>query len=209
MTEPVRAMTEPAGPGDRAPSPPWLLARLAQAAIAVAAAAEVFRATTVRAHRLHPESTSAGESGFASMVLVYAMTLAAVLFLLWFSRCRRNARALSPGTDLGSDAWAVIAWFVPVVNLWVPRGLLLGTQRASGSGRRDDTLVNAWWVAWAGHVVLALAGRSATSLPLLVATQALNIAAAVLVICVVQRVTGLQGRVLGTVRPGLQGTPTV
>ncbi|WP_160159945.1 DUF4328 domain-containing protein [Streptomyces sp. SLBN-31] len=121
-------MTEPVRPDSRAP---LLLARLTQGAIPVAAAAEVFRAATVRAHRLHPASTSAHRSAFASMLLVYAATVAAVLFLVWFGRCRNNARLISPDAALGSDVWAVAAWLVPVANLWFPRGLLLGTSWSS------------------------------------------------------------------------------
>lgn len=201
-------MTEPVRPSSRAP---WLLARLAQAAIAVAAAVEVYRATTQRARLLHPESTSASDFGFASMVSVYATTLAAVLFLVWFSRSRRAARAISPEAQLATGTWAVVAWLIPVVNLWVPRGLLLETQRASRplvteEQGRGDLLVNAWAAAWAGRVVIAVVGRSGTSLPLLVATQVLNIAAAVLIVCVIQRLTSAQFAALDAMRPALQGT---
>ena len=205
----LRAMTEPDRPlSPAAPQAPRLLARLAQAAIAVAAVAEVFRAVTLRAHRLHPEETPLSRSGLVSMASVYAVTLAAILFLMWFHRCRSNARLISPGADLGSDLWAVVAWLVPLVNLWVPRGLLLGTQRASGARKmdkgRDDALVNAWWLAWAAHVVIATVGRSSASLPLLAVTQVLNITAAVLAVCVVQRITSLQSGALGAERAVLQ-----
>jgi hypothetical protein len=203
----LAAMTEPVRPSSRAP---WLLARLAQAAIVVAAVVEVYRAATQRARLLHPGSTSASGFGFASMVSVYAMTLAAVLFLVWFSRSRRAARAISPEAPLATGTWAVVAWLIPLVNLWVPRRLLLETQRASRPGAtqeqgRDDLLVNAWAVALASRVVVALVGRSGTSLPLLVASQALNIAAAILIICVIQRLTAVQSAAPDAMRPALQG----
>ncbi|MFG2787460.1 DUF4328 domain-containing protein [Streptomyces sp. NPDC048419] len=149
-------------------------------------------------------------TGVASMVSAYAITLTATLFLTWFHRSRRNARLISPGAELGSDAWAVFAWLIPVVNLWVPRGLLLGTQRASSPGTtekgRDDVLVNAWWLAWVGHVAIATIGRSSTSLPLLVVTQALNITSAALAVCVVRRITSLQSSAGDSTRAVLQGT---
>jgi len=105
----------------------------------------------------------------------------------------------------------VVAWLIPLVNLWVPRGLLLETQRASRplvteEQGRGDLLVNAWAAAWAGRVVIAVVGRSGTSLPLLVATQVLNIAAAVLIVCVIQRLTSAQFAALDAMRPALQGT---
>lgn len=57
---------------------PWLLARLAQAAIAAASVTDVFRALAVRAHDLHPTNASLNKSGSISMVFVYLMTAAAV-----------------------------------------------------------------------------------------------------------------------------------
>ncbi|MCI3269944.1 DUF4328 domain-containing protein [Streptomyces cylindrosporus] len=167
---------------------------------------------TVRAHHLHPLETPESGSGFASMLSVYAMTAAAALFLTWQHRSRRNARTITPGADLGHDVWAVAGWLIPVVNFWVPRGLLLGTLRASAPAgdRRDEALVNAWWVAWAAHIVIGVLGQSSTSLPLLVTSEALNIAAAVLILWLIQRITSVQGRALEAIRhaPAPQGTPT-
>ncbi|MFE7856858.1 DUF4328 domain-containing protein [Streptomyces sp. NPDC057403] len=202
-------MTEPVRPDSRAPR---LLARLAQGAIPVTAAAEVFRAATVRAHSLHPASTSVHRAAFVSMLLLYAATVAAVLFLVWFGRCRKNARLISPDAALGSDGWAVAAWLVPVANLWFPRGLLLGTLRASGpaaDGRRDELLVNAWWVAWTGHALLAVVAQSGTSLPLLALSEALFVAAAGLVVVLIQRLTTRQDSALAALRPAAQGAAAV
>lgn len=186
---------------------PWLLARFAQAAIAAAAVADVFRALALRAHDLHPTNASLNEFGFRSMVFVNLMTAAAVVFLVWFSRCRRNARMLSPGAASQPGVWAVVAWLIPVVNLWVPRGLVLEVHRASSPGTaekgRDEVLVNVWWAAWAGHTVIAVASRfgDGTSRPLLVVTEALNLAAAVLAVFVIQRVTARQSAALRAASP--------
>ncbi|WP_369241589.1 DUF4328 domain-containing protein [Streptomyces sp. R21] len=212
---------------------PWLLARFAQAAIGVAAVADMFRVVTLRAQHLHPTDASLrSRFGFASMVFVYLMTAAVVLFLVWFSRCRRNAHALSAGAlghgagggsagtgsprpgAHGADAdagdgsvWAVVAWLIPVVNLWVPRGLVLEVQRASSAEAaergREDVLVNAWWAAWVGHAVIVLGSRfgQGTSMPLLVLSEAFNVVAAVLAMCVIQRITALQSAALPAMSP--------
>ncbi|MFJ9906245.1 DUF4328 domain-containing protein [Streptomyces sp. NPDC101152] len=199
-------MTEPDRPaGSAAPKSPRLLARSAQGAIAVAAVVEVIRAATLRASRLDPAGTSPNTAGLVSMVSVDAMTLATALFLVWFHRCRRNARVITPGVDLGSDAWAVMAWLIPLVNAWAPRGLLLATRRASStdptSAGRDDTLVNAWWVAWAGHFLTgAIGSLTGSPLPLLVIAEALTLTAAALVIIVIHRMTAAQSQALHAAR---------
>ncbi|MFI9650583.1 DUF4328 domain-containing protein [Streptomyces sp. NPDC052040] len=196
------ASRDPAPAPTPAPAvqPPWLLARFAQGAIAVATVAGVVQGVVGQRDR-HPGSTDASvsASGLASMVLVYAMTAAAVLFLIWFSRARRTALLLSTGSVAGSAGWAVLAWLIPVVNLWVPRQLLLEVRRASAaaSGKADRRgLVNAWWAAWVARVVLAVlavVSRAAWGPALAALSGVLFAAAGVLVICVIQDITALQG----------------
>jgi hypothetical protein len=187
---------------------PWFLARCAQFAVAAAAGGELVRALTARAHLLHPETTTASDFGQVSMIFVNVETAAIVLFLVWFARCRRNAELLSPGRVPGSVTWAVLAWLIPVFNLWVPRGLVQDVHRASapdGAGPgRSDALVNVWWAAWIGHAVLNLAGArlvGGASLPLLVVIQTLDVLAAVLAIVLIQRITARQAAGLRTVTP--------
>jgi hypothetical protein len=181
---------------------PRILARSAQAAIAAAAVADVFRATAVRDHYLRHTDESLHESGFISMIFIYLMTLAIVLFLVWLARSRRNAQELSPRASVPSRGWTIGAWFIPVVNLFVPRRFLLDIGRASSVSweqKRDTTLVNLWWVAWVTHaVVLVVGGRVAPgSMVFLVVAEALMIAAAVLLGLVIERITALQSATLG------------
>jgi len=186
---------------------PWLLARFAQAAVAAAAVADVFRAVTVRAHDLRPRDTPVSVSGHASQVYVNLMMVATVLFLVWFTRCRRIAQSLSPSPLPGSAPWAVFSWLIPVINMWVPRGLVLGVLRAHGpgaAGRRDRVLVNVWWATWIGHaLVAALSGVQGqrTSLALLLVAEGLELAAGALAIAVIQRVTARQAAALGSALP--------
>lgn len=185
---------------------PWILARSAQAAIAAAAVADVFRAAAVRDHHLRHTDASEHKSGFVSMVFLYLMTLAIVLFLVWLARSRRNAQELSPGASVPSRGWTIGAWFIPVVNFLVPRQLVLDIGRASSASweqKRDTTLVNLWWVAWITHaVVLVMGGRVAPgSMAFLVVAEALMIAAAVLLGLVIERITALQSAALGATVP--------
>lgn len=181
---------------------PWILARSAQVAIATVAVVDVFRATAVREDHLEHTDASLSTSGSISMIFVYLMTLVVVLFLVWLAQSRRNAEELSPQASLPSRGWAIGAWFIPVVNLFVPRRFALDIGRASSTSweeKRDTTLVNLWWGAWVGHaLVLTVAGLVAPgSMALLVLAEALMISAAVLLGLVIERITTLQGSALG------------
>ncbi|MFG2881941.1 DUF4328 domain-containing protein [Streptomyces sp. NPDC048297] len=186
---------------------PWPLARSAQAAVAVTALADVYRAVTLRAHRLDPQETPLSVSGRVSTLFVYVSLATVVLFLMWFSRCRRNARLLSPEPLAGSPAWAVFAWLIPVVNFWAPRGLVLDVHGASGPGAaegRDRALVNIWWAAWVGHALVGAVGMGVaggTSLAVLLVTEFLELAAGALAIAVIQRVTARQSAALAGTGP--------
>ncbi|GGQ65528.1 DUF4328 domain-containing protein [Streptomyces asoensis] len=189
-----------------APRTHLLLARSAQAATAAAAVADVFRAVSVRDHHLHRTDDSLGRSGFASSVFLYLMTPTVVLFLVWLSRSRRNAQELSPEASVPSRGWTIGAWFVPVVNLVAPRLCVLAIGRASSASwaeKRDTTLVNLWWAAWVAHAVsLLVADRvSPGSMAFLVVAETLMIAAAVLLVLVVERVTALQSAAFGAAVP--------
>ncbi|WP_405992969.1 DUF4328 domain-containing protein [Streptomyces sp. NBC_00986] len=170
----------------------------------MSAVADVFRAAAVRDQYLHHSDTS--ESGLISMVFVYLTTLAIVLFLVWLTQSRRNAQELTPEASVPSRGRTVGMWFVPLVNLVVPRGIVLAIGRASSASwaeKRDTALVNAWWAAWVGHaLVLTVASRVAPgSMAFLVVEEALMIAAAVLAGLVIERITALQNAALSTTVP--------
>ncbi|OIJ62752.1 DUF4328 domain-containing protein [Streptomyces mangrovisoli] len=177
---------------------PRLLARLAQVAVAAAAVAEVGRAVYLHQHRLLSGDDSSGEPRLTLLLYSYALMAAIVLFLLWFARCRDNAAALAPESIKGTGFRAVVCWLIPVVNLWMPRQLLLELRRASAAADtaagRAEAVVNLWWVAWAAHMVLsvALQATGGTSPPLLAAAQVANLAAAALVLWLIEHITGLQ-----------------
>ncbi|WP_329273196.1 DUF4328 domain-containing protein [Streptomyces sp. NBC_01451] len=185
---------------------PWLLARFAQASIATAAVTDVFRAAAVRDDYLDRSAASLHKSGLISMAFVYLMTFTIVLFLVWLVQSRRNATELFPLATLPSRGWTIGAWFIPVVNFFVPRRLVLDIGRASSVSwdqKRDTTLVNLWWGAWITHsLVLVVADQAAPwSMALLVVAEALMIAAAVLLVLVIERITTLQSTALATTVP--------
>ncbi|MFI5681528.1 DUF4328 domain-containing protein [Streptomyces cellulosae] len=185
---------------------PWILARSAQAAIAAAAVADAFRAAAVRDHYLHHTDASLHKSGFISMIFLYVSAPAIVLFLVWLAQSRRNAQELSPQASPASRGWTIGAWFIPVVNFFVPRRFVLDIGRASSASwepKRDTALVNLWWIAWITHaLVLVVADRVAPgSMALLIVAEALMIAAAVLLGLVIERITALQSAALDATVP--------
>jgi hypothetical protein len=185
---------------------PWILARSAQAAMAAAAVADVFRAAAVRGDYLHHTDASLQQSGFISMIFLDLVTVAIVLFLVWLARSRRNAQELSPQASLPSRGWMIGAWFIPVVNFFVPRRFVLDIGRASSASwgpKRDTTLVNLWWIAWITHALaLVVAGRVAPgSMAFLIVAEALIIAAAVLLGLVIERITAMQSAAFGATVP--------
>ncbi|WP_405820333.1 DUF4328 domain-containing protein [Streptomyces sp. NBC_01390] len=166
----------------------------------------MFRAVAVRDQHLHRTDASLHRSGFVSMVFLYLMTAAIVLFLAWLARSRRNAQELSPQASVPSRGWTIGAWFVPVANLFVPRRLVLDIGRASSPSweqKRDTARVNLWWGAWITHaLVLTTVGQTAPgSMPVLVVTEALMLASAVLLALVIERITALQNSALGAAVP--------
>jgi hypothetical protein len=64
--------------------------------------------------------------------------------------------------------------------------------------------VNVWWGAWVAHALAASVALAAapTSLPLLVVSEVLMVAAGALVICVIQRITALQDAPLAALSSG-------
>ncbi|MFJ7151013.1 DUF4328 domain-containing protein [Streptomyces sp. NPDC100445] len=77
-----------------------------------------------------------------------AVVLCAVLFLSWLTRLRDDARELSGEPPRYAGIWLYLGWFVPVVNLWFPRGIVADAFRRIAPGRRLPVSVNVWWALW-------------------------------------------------------------
>ncbi|MFH8493906.1 DUF4328 domain-containing protein [Streptomyces coeruleorubidus] len=74
--------------------------------------------------------------------------LCALAFLLWLDRVRDNARALSGAEPQYGYPWLILGWIVPVVNLWIPRGIVADAHRSVFPDRRLPAVVNWWWALW-------------------------------------------------------------
>ncbi|MEU0167482.1 DUF4328 domain-containing protein [Streptomyces iakyrus] len=71
-----------------------------------------------------------------------------IVFLLWLDRMRDNAKALSGTDPRYGYRWIWVGWIVPVVNLWIPRGIVADVHRSVFPERRLPAVVNWWWGLW-------------------------------------------------------------
>jgi hypothetical protein len=141
----------------------------------------------------------------AGITQTSALIATIVVYLIWFQRVRVNGEVFSPSGHSMRRGWTIWGWFVPIVNFWFPRRVMVDIWDASSPGERSRShgLVNAWWTLW---VVALLAGRAGSnqyrkadtaqqlhdaSAQILFA-DVIDIAAAVLAILVVLRLTAMQ-----------------
>ncbi|MEU6761413.1 DUF4328 domain-containing protein [Streptomyces sp. NPDC046853] len=147
-----------------------------------------------------------------------ALVATCVVFLCWFYRVRVNAEVFEPHIHGKTRGWTVGSWFVPILNLWIPRRIALDIWDASGdrsvaldrtltlgdtSARATHPLINGWWTLWVASI---LVGRWASTnywgaeeaeeidaaVSRLMFADVINIAAAVMAILVVLRLTRMQ-----------------
>lgn len=134
-----------------------------------------------------------------------SLVAAIVVYLIWFQRMRVNAEVFNPSGHSKRRAWVIWGWFVPIANLWFPRRVMLDIWDASTpvGSRGSHGLVNAWWTLWVISLIADRAGstsyrnaetpqeiQDATSQIML--ADVTDIAAAVLAILVVLRLTRMQ-----------------
>ncbi|MFE7274739.1 DUF4328 domain-containing protein [Streptomyces sp. NPDC057623] len=77
---------------------------------------------------------------------------AAIVFVVWFFRMRRDTGLLAPDRFRNGPGWAVGAWFIPLVNLWMPYRIALDMWGAATLLPAEDERyrariwpVNLWW----------------------------------------------------------------
>ncbi|MBT2489975.1 DUF4328 domain-containing protein [Streptomyces sp. ISL-96] len=148
---------------------------------------------------------------WSSQIYTPVVVATAVVFLVWFFRVRRNADVFAPDLQRRGPGWAIGTWFIPIANLWMPRGVAVDVWAASRrdpygleTAKREPKLVlDLWWTAW---VASLLYGRFATrrygaaegpadirdALDQLVVADLLDITAAVLAIFFVRALTRMQ-----------------
>ena len=93
-----------------------------------------------------------------SNLLELGLVVIAVLFVIWLRRAAIVARRA--GLPAKRDPlWAVLGFFVPIVNLWFPYQV---ARDLFPPGHPARSLVKRWWTLWIGLTVM--------SYPILIAT---------------------------------------
>jgi uncharacterized protein DUF4328 len=141
---------------------------------------------------------------FGSLVLVnYAILIIwAVIFLFWFYKAYKNFGALGIRSWKYSPRSAVVFFFVPIANLWIPyiiakeiwnysdTGSLLSEEPWNYKSKRSE-IVTLWWITGVISVGLSiLASFGFVIIEGLVET--LNIASLIFLIIMVKEVTRRQ-----------------
>lgn len=172
------------------------------------------------ANSLNGALATAGASALVGVVSLLLSLAVLVCLMVWTSRARQVAVAVSPGEHRFSSTWAVIGWIVPVAALVVPF-LTLSDLYKSADPRTSQTrgrftgsipsLIAGWWGAWVVSWVLLViqqvngnGGTSALNIPTFSALQWLwllaTVASTVFMIMVVRRITGWQqAQIVGSV----------
>ncbi|MDQ0950501.1 serine/threonine protein kinase [Streptomyces phaeochromogenes] len=140
------------------------------------------------------------------VLTVFVGIAVVIVWAFWFQRSRFNAEAFEPGRVRHASGMAAGSWFIPVVNLYMPKQIgndiwTATTGRPAGAGRWR---LHMWWWFWLAYF-LAYANDSWASwydrdlavaaTDTIVTSQAANfigIVTAVLAILFVRRLTNLQ-----------------
>ncbi|MFD5464849.1 DUF4328 domain-containing protein [Kitasatospora sp. NPDC127059] len=158
--------------------------------------------------------------GTARVLQWAVLVFSAMAFLSWFHRVRVNAEFLAPHGHRYARVWAIVGWFIPVANFWLPRQVAgdvwQAGARPDGLGVREplpQALLNLWWGTFLGsHLVGGLGDQfyqDATYADTyreaalwLGAADLLELAAAVFAVLLVRRLTATQERLLAELPAG-------
>lgn len=149
-------------------------------------------------------------TGLAGLLQLLAYLATAVVFLVWFHRVRVNGEIFAAPAFTLARGWAVGWWFIPVAHLFMPFVTARQIWRASTQLNPDGSPVRvsaapltAWWVAWVGASIVGRfssllytgaesPGEMAAAAGVGIGSDLLMVAAAVLAVLFVRRLTALQ-----------------
>jgi len=97
-----------------------------------------------------------GATRAAESIELALLTALLILWVVWYQRVRSNAEAFTPGRIRHSTGMAVGSWFIPVVNLYMPKQIsndiwTATTGRPKGAKR---SVVHLWWWSFLFYILL-------------------------------------------------------
>jgi hypothetical protein len=110
--------------------------------------------------RIRSEDTFSDVDSFneeISLIMLVAQIVSGVglvvCWLLWFHRVRAVAERLAPGRLRYRPAMAVLGWFIPIANFWLPKQIADDVWHASSPPGRAGAmapagLLHTWWALW-------------------------------------------------------------
>ncbi len=161
-------------------------------------------------------------------LLMYVAT--GVVFLVWFYRVRVNGGIFRATEFTQGHGWAIGWWFVPIAHLFQPFVTARQIWRASTQLGPDGSPVRvssapltAWWAVWVAASIIGrfsgalfsgaeTPGEKAAAAALGIGSDLLVVAAAVLAVLFVRRLTAMQNTMAAQgpyalVRPAHDGAP--
>ncbi|WP_153457163.1 DUF4328 domain-containing protein, partial [Streptomyces smaragdinus] len=159
---------------------------------------------------------------------IVALIATGVVFVIWFHRAHRNAASFRSGPLRMGSGWTIGAWFIPFANFVIPKKIANDIWQCSTPPTLDGNfqlsrrgLLNAWWIVFvADRIIDQIAARQYNGAELpdelgdaagtMMLADVLDIAAAVLCVLVVRKLTSMQeirnslalGMAGALVRPG-------
>ena len=139
-----------------------------------------------------------------TILILYPVSHVTVVisFLMWIARASKNISALGTSNQKFSPVWAVGWWFIPIASLWQPYRVTAEIWVESHPGRlRPPAWFAVWWAAWiVAHMLRYSSFSASASNPngtiledsLAIASDPLQIAAALFLIIIVRRITANQ-----------------
>jgi hypothetical protein len=152
---------------------------------------------------------------FLDIAAYISSAIEVILFLLWFYRAHRNLPALEATELRFTPRWAIIWWFIPILNFWKPYQVTLEIIKSSdpsvgatdSSTRRAlmrPSLVLMWWVYTFIAIAIAI-GLGLGGGPLGFTTTVSGVSASIstmLTILVIREITKRQTQKIGLVHSG-------
>jgi hypothetical protein len=153
-----------------------------------------------------------------------------ILVLLWFYRNHRNLPALGASELRFTPAWAVVWWFIPILNLWKPYQVTVEIMKASDPaiGRTNletrkamkrPPFVLAWWLFnfvavaviiifyFLANIATGFEARPPTPAWRYIAETIITLIGVWLTIKVVREIDMRQARKIELIRSGHYGSP--